>query len=56
MTANILILLAGLALVVSALVVPISVFVGKKNSIDRLDGALFLLLEAAYMTYLIIHL
>lgn len=33
-----------------------SCFVGKKNSLDRLDGALFFLLWAGYMAWLIVNL
>lgn len=44
------------ALAVSALVLLTSCYVGKKNQLDRLDGAFFLLLFAAYMAYLIIKL
>ena len=41
---------------ISALALGTCIFVGKKNLLDRLDGALFLLVWAAYMTYLIINL
>lgn len=44
------------ALLVSALALVAACFIGKKNQLDRLDGALFLVLFAAYMTYLIINL
>ena len=44
------------ALLVSAIALATSLVVGKKNQLDRLDGSLFLLLWAAYMTYLIINL
>ena len=44
------------ALLVSALALLAACFIGKKNQLDRLDGVLFLLLFAAYMTYLIIKL
>ena len=44
------------ALLVSALVLLTSCFIGKKNQIDRLDGVLFLLVWAAYFTYLFIQL
>ena len=44
------------ALLVSALALMGACYVGKKNRLDRLDGALFVLLFAAYMTYLIIKL
>ncbi len=44
------------ALMVSALALLSACFIGKKNQIDRLDGSLFLLLFAAYMSYLIINL
>ena len=43
-------------LLVSALALVSCLFVGKKNQLDRLDGSLFLLIWAAYMTYLIIQL
>ena len=43
-------------LLVSSLALLTSCFVGRKNVLDRLDGAFFLILWAAYMTYLIIHL
>lgn len=43
-------------LLASALALWASCFVGKKNMLDRLDGALLLLLWAAYMTWLIVHL
>jgi len=41
---------------VSAIALATSVVVGKKNQIDRLDGALFVLIWAAYMAYLIVNL
>ena len=44
------------ALLVSALALLTCCYVGKRNVLDRLDGALFLLLWAAYMAYLIINL
>ena len=44
------------ALLVSALALLTSSYVGKKNCIDRLDGALFLLLWAGYFTYLFTQL
>lgn len=44
------------ALMVSALALLSACFIGKKKQIDRLDGSLFLLLFAAYMSYLIINL
>lgn len=44
------------ALLVSAIALATSLVVGKKNQLDRLDGALFLLIWAAYMAYLIINL
>ena len=44
------------ALLVSALALLGACYLGKKNTLDRLDGAVFLLLFAAYMTYLIIKL
>ena len=43
-------------LLVSALVLLTSGFVGRKKVIDRLDGGLFLLIWAAYMAYLIYNL
>ena len=43
-------------LLASALVLVSSLFIGEKNKIDRLDGALFLLLWAGYMAYLIVKL
>ena len=44
------------ALLVSALALLASCFIGRKNQVDRLDGTLFLVLFAAYITYLIINL
>ena len=44
------------ALMVSALVLWTSCFVGKKNVLDRLDGTFLLLFWSAYMAYLIINL
>ena len=43
-------------LLLSALALFTSSFIGKKKQIDRLDGVLFLLLGAAYFVYLFIHL
>ncbi len=43
-------------LLASALALLTSCYIGKKNSLDRLDGALFLLLWAGYMTWLIVNL
>lgn len=43
-------------LLVSALALWTSCLVGKKNTLDRLDGAFLLLVWAAYMAYLILHL
>ena len=43
-------------LLVSALALLSCIFIGKKNKLDRLDGVLFLLIWAAYMTYLFINL
>ena len=43
-------------LLVSALVLLTSCHVGKKNSLDRLDGVLFLILFAGYMAWLIVNL
>jgi len=44
------------ALLASAIALATCLFIGKKNMLDRLDGSLFLLLWAAYMTYLTINL
>ena len=44
------------ALLGSALALLASLFVGRRNKLDRLDGVFFLLLWAAYMTCLIIKL
>jgi cation:H+ antiporter len=44
------------ALLASALVLLTACYVGKKNRLDRLDGSLFLLIWAAYMAWLIVHL
>ena len=44
------------ALLVSALALLTCCYIGKRNVLDRLDGALFLLLWAAYMAYLIVNL
>ena len=43
-------------LMLSALLVFTSAYTGKKDMIDRFDGTLLLLCEAAYMTWLIIQL
>lgn len=43
-------------LLASALVLLTSCYVGKKNSLDRLDGVLFLILWAGYMAWLIMNL
>lgn len=43
-------------LMVSALALLTSCYIGKKNSLDRLDGVLFLLLWAGYMAWLIVNL
>lgn len=42
------------ALLLSALVIWASIHTNKKNQLDRADGLLLLILEAAYMTFLII--
>ena len=42
------------ALLLSSLVIWASIYTNKKNQLDRADGLLLLLLEAAYMTFLII--
>ena len=43
-------------LLLSALLLVASAFMGKKNQLDRFDGAVFLLCEAAYFTWLCINL
>ena len=43
-------------LLVSALALWTSCLIGKKNMLDRLDGALLVLIWAAYMAYLIVNL
>ena len=43
-------------LLVSALALLTSCYIGKKNSLDRVDGWLFLLLWAGYMAWLIVNL
>ena len=43
-------------LLASALALLTSCYIGKKNSLDRLDGVLFLLLWAGYMAWLILNL
>ncbi len=43
-------------LLASALALLTSCYIGKKNSLDRLDGALFLILWAGYMAWLIVNL
>jgi cation:H+ antiporter len=45
-----------ITLMASAIMIWLCAFTGKKRCIDRFDGAIFLLCEAAYMTYLIIKL
>lgn len=40
----------------SVLLVLLSCFIGKKNSLDRFDGALMLLFEAGYMAWLIYNM
>lgn len=44
------------ALLVSALALLAACYVGRKDQLDRTDGILFLVLFAAYMTYLILNL
>ena len=44
------------ALISSAIALLTCCYVGKKDQLDRLDGALFLILWAAYMVYLFIQL
>lgn len=41
-------------LLMSALLIWSSIYVGKRNKIDRADGAIFVMLEIAYMAWLII--
>ena len=48
--------LLSLELLASAVALLTCCYVGKKDLLDRLDGALFLILWAAYMVYLFIHL
>ena len=43
-------------LLLSALLLVASAFMGKKNQLDRFDGAVFLLCETAYFTWLCINL
>ena len=43
-------------LLASALALLTSCYIGKRNSIDRLDGTLFLILWAGYMAWLIVNL
>ena len=43
-------------LLISALALLTSCYVGKKDKLDRLDGVFFLLIWAAYMAWLILHL
>lgn len=43
-------------LMISSLLIFTSSFLGKKNLLDRFDGSMLLLCEAAYMTWLIINL
>jgi cation:H+ antiporter len=43
-------------LLVSALALLTSCFIGKRNKVDRLDGALFFLIWAGYMAWLILNL
>lgn len=42
-------------LLLSSLVILTSAYIGKKNKIDRIDGIFFVLLEIAYMTWLIME-
>ncbi|MGM9738500.1 MAG: calcium/sodium antiporter [Candidatus Cryptobacteroides sp.] len=42
-------------LLLSSLVILSSAYIGKKNKIDRVDGFFFVLLEIAYMTFLIME-
>ncbi|MBQ6199490.1 MAG: calcium/sodium antiporter [Bacteroidales bacterium] len=43
-------------LMASALALGTSIFIGRRNQLDRVDGALFLIIWAAYMAYLIVNL
>ena len=43
------------ALLLSAIALVTCLWIGRKNQLDRLDGSLFLLVWAAYMTYLILQ-
>lgn len=43
-------------LVLSSLVLLISCFIGRKNCVDRFDGAFFVLIWAGYMAWLVINL
>lgn len=43
-------------LALSSVVLLTSAFIGKKDKIDRLDGALFVAIWVAYMTYLVINI
>ncbi len=43
-------------LMASALALGTSIFIGRRNQLDRVDGALFLVIWAAYMAYLIVNL
>ena len=43
-------------LMVSAIALGTSIFIGRRNQLDRVDGALFLIIWAAYMAYLIVNL
>ena len=43
-------------LLLSALALASALVIGKKDKIDRLDGALFVAIWAGYMAYLIINL
>ena len=41
-------------LLMSALLIWSSIYVGKRNQIDRADGAILVILDIAYMAWLII--
>ena len=41
-------------LMMSALLIWASIYVGKRNQIDRADGAILVILDIAYMAWLII--
>ena len=44
------------ALLLSAVALWLSIYIGKRDKVDALDGSIFVLIWAAYMTYLVITL